>query len=34
MADAMKLCMKKGFKETDRLEVGGFNIHKLEMNLK
>ena len=31
MADAMKLCLKKGFKETEKLEVGGFNIHKLEM---
>lgn len=30
MNDAMKLCMKKGFKETEKLEVGGFNIHKLE----
>lgn len=34
MADAMKLCIKKGFKETERLEVGGFKIHKLEMGLK
>lgn len=31
MADAMKLCIKKGFKETDKLEVDGFNIHKLEL---
>lgn len=31
MADAMRLCMKKGFKETEKLAVGGFNIHKLEL---
>jgi GNAT superfamily N-acetyltransferase len=34
MQDAMKLCLKKGFRETERLEVGGFNIHKLELELK
>lgn len=34
MANAMKLCLKKGFRETDRLEVSGFNIHKLEMELQ
>lgn len=33
MSDAMKLCLKKGFKETDSLSVSGFNIHKLEMDL-
>lgn len=33
MADAMKLCVKKGFKETDTLSVSGFNIHKLELKL-
>ena len=33
MADAMRLCMKKGFKETESLEVGGFKIHKLELSL-
>ncbi|MDD5421926.1 MAG: GNAT family N-acetyltransferase [Candidatus Omnitrophota bacterium] len=33
MADAMKLCLKKGFKETEKLEVGGFRIHKLELSL-
>lgn len=33
MADAMKLCLKKGFRETDKLEVGGFRIHKLELEL-
>ena len=31
MSDAMKLCLKKGFKETEKLEVGGFKIHKLEL---
>ena len=31
MHDAMRLCVKKGFKETEKLEVGGFNIHKLEL---
>ncbi len=30
MSEAMKLCLKKGFKETEKLEIGGFNIHKLE----
>ncbi len=33
MSDAMKLCAKKGFKETDTLSVSGFNIHKLELKL-
>ena len=33
MADAMKLCVKKGFKETERLEVSGFKIHKLQLEL-
>ncbi|MDP2912591.1 MAG: GNAT family N-acetyltransferase [Candidatus Omnitrophota bacterium] len=33
MADAMKLCMKKLFKETESLEVGGFKIHKLDLAL-
>jgi len=33
MSDAMKLCQKKGFKETEKLEVGGFKIHKLELAL-
>ena len=31
MADAMRLCLKKGFKEVETLEVGGFRIHKLEL---
>jgi len=33
MSDAVKLCMKKGFKETETLSVSGFNIHKLELGL-
>ncbi|MDP3804634.1 MAG: GNAT family N-acetyltransferase [Candidatus Omnitrophota bacterium] len=33
MSDAMKLCLKKGFKETEKLEVSGFKIHKLELGL-
>jgi len=33
MAGAMRLCVKKGFKETEKLEVSGFNIHKLERAL-
>jgi len=31
MSDAMKLCIRNGFKETDTLSVSGFNIHKLEL---
>jgi putative acetyltransferase len=33
MSDAMKLCMKNGFNETEKLPVSGFNIHKLELYL-
>lgn len=33
MSDAMKLCVKNGFKETETLSVSGFNIHKLELTL-
>lgn len=33
MSQAMRLCMKSGFKETDSLEVSGFKIHKLELGL-
>jgi len=33
MADAMRLCVKKGFKETEKLKVGGFQIHKLELSI-
>ncbi|MBP7055972.1 MAG: GNAT family N-acetyltransferase [Candidatus Omnitrophica bacterium] len=31
MSDAMKLCVKNGFKESENLPVGGFHIHKLEL---
>lgn len=31
MSDAMKLCIKKGFKEIESLEVSGFKIHNLEL---
>ena len=33
MSDAMRLCLKNGFKETEALEVGGFRIHKLERQI-
>ncbi|MCX5686877.1 MAG: GNAT family N-acetyltransferase [Candidatus Omnitrophica bacterium] len=33
MSDAMRLCLKKGFIETEKLEVSGFKIHKLELGL-
>ncbi len=33
MKDAMRLCVKNGFVETENLEVGGFKIHKLELKL-
>lgn len=33
MSDAMNLCLNKGFKESESLEVSGFKIHKLEMKL-
>lgn len=33
MSDAMRLCMKKGFKEIEALEVSGFKIHNLELKL-
>ena len=33
MSEAMRLCLKKGFKETEKLEVSGFKIHKLELSL-
>ncbi len=33
MADAMRLCEKKGFIETEKLKVGGFQIHKLELSV-
>ena len=33
MADALRLCLSKGFKEKDNLEIGGFKIHVLELSL-
>ena len=33
MSDAMRLCFKKGFQETESLEMGGFKIHKLLLTL-
>ena len=33
MADAMNLCIKNGFQEAEKLEVGGFRIHRLELAL-
>jgi len=33
MSAAMKLCISKGFKEKDSLEVSGFKIHRLELGL-
>ncbi|MDP3791922.1 MAG: GNAT family N-acetyltransferase [Candidatus Omnitrophota bacterium] len=33
MADAMRLCLKKGFKETEALEISGFKIHNLELKI-
>lgn len=33
MGDAIRLCMKKGFKETETLEIGGFKIHKMELDI-
>ena len=34
MADAMNLCLKKGFRGVESLQVGGFNIHKLEADIQ
>ena len=31
MASAMRLCAKEGFAEVEKLQVGGFNIHKMEL---
>jgi len=33
MSDAIKLCIKKGFKEIEALEVSGFKIHNLELKV-
>jgi len=34
MADAMRLCVKQGFKEVEKLPVSGFHIHKLQLEIK
>lgn len=33
MKDAMNLCLRKGFKEVEALEVAGFKIHNLQLQL-
>ena len=33
MKDAMNICLRKGFKEIEALEVSGFKIHNLELKL-
>lgn len=33
MGDAMRLCEKNGFRESEKLEIGGFHIHKLQLDL-
>jgi len=33
MNDAMRLCEKNGFKESEKLEIGGFHIHKLQLDI-
>ena len=33
MKDAMNLCMSKGFKEIEALDVAGFKIHNLELKI-
>lgn len=33
MIQAIELCKKKGFKETERLDMGGFSIHKFVLDL-
>lgn len=33
MKNAMNLCIRKGFKEIEALEVSGFKIHNLELKL-
>lgn len=33
MGAAMRLCVSKGFKDKDSLEVSGFMIHRLELGL-
>lgn len=33
MSDAMKLCLKKGFREIEALDISGFRIHSLEFKI-
>lgn len=33
MSEAMRLCIKKGFKEVEALEISGFKIHNLELKI-
>ncbi|MFH1995635.1 MAG: GNAT family N-acetyltransferase [Candidatus Omnitrophota bacterium] len=33
MTDAMNLCKNSGFKETEEIEMGGFKIHRLSIDL-
>lgn len=33
MKEAMNLCLSKGFKEYERLPMGGFNIHMLALDI-
>jgi GNAT superfamily N-acetyltransferase len=33
MNDAMKLCLKKGFREIEALDISGFRIHSLELKI-
>lgn len=33
MSDAMNLCLKNDFREAEALEVSGFKIHKLELDI-
>ncbi len=33
MSDAMKLCLKKGFREIEALDISGFRIHSLELKI-
>jgi GNAT superfamily N-acetyltransferase len=33
MSDAMRLCLKRGFKETEAIDMGGFKIHMLVLAL-
>lgn len=33
MINAMRLCLKEGFKEVDTIDVMGFKIHKLKLDI-